>query len=376
MVHFLERRKKACLRERLIEQQHSVFGLHNQFYPVSFYDSMTTNLQRANDIILASGGYVEEAAVYAECIGLSPYLPWKKYGLNCFPSYSDSYTELDSSLRTEMEKQIHTSVLKSRSTARAHAETWGDEVWEEMKLSSGFTQDRRLHLMDELARLHCHLRFRIVLRPLIAPPSLSATGNFLLLLSCLSIPDQTLPSTFRNRNHDVRLDHLHAFFSYGHEDLPLLRQQLDQGAKASQDWNRDFVFRSMTVGTGLRIRRKHSKLRLATASLPTSTGQTHRQQVPDTVAVSTCPPATPQPELPSVSWPEIAEHLALDQRVNWRQCRMLIGNVEATTCLYHDIPHRIPPLSSDSISISLPSLGKELLPLLLLPLAGGSGTAA
>eukprot|EP00961_Rhodomonas_salina_P150729 2030014-Rhodomonas_salina.1 len=70
---------------------------------------MTANLQRANDIILSSGGYVEEAAVYAECLGLHPYLPWKKYGLNFFPSDSDSDTELDSSLRSEMEKQIHIS---------------------------------------------------------------------------------------------------------------------------------------------------------------------------------------------------------------------------------------------------------------------------
>eukprot|EP00961_Rhodomonas_salina_P182654 2465967-Rhodomonas_salina.1 len=75
--------------ERRIEQQRSVFRLHNQYYPVSCYDSMTANLLRANDIIVASGGYVEEAAVYAECIGLNPSLPWKKYGLDFFPSDSD-----------------------------------------------------------------------------------------------------------------------------------------------------------------------------------------------------------------------------------------------------------------------------------------------
>lgn len=123
-----------------------------------------------------------------------------------------------------------------------------------MKLS--FTRDSRLHLMEERARLHHRLRFRIVLHPLIAPPSLSATGNFLLLLSCLSTRCQTHPSTSRNRNHDARLDHLQAFLPYGHDDLPLLLQQLDQGAKARQEWNRDFVFRSKSVGTGLRIRHR------------------------------------------------------------------------------------------------------------------------
>eukprot|EP00961_Rhodomonas_salina_P013503 180946-Rhodomonas_salina.1 len=96
---------------------------------------MAENLQLANDIILAYGGYVEEAAVYAECIRLNPCLPWKKYGLDFFPSDSDSDTELDPSLRSEMEKQVHISALESSATARAHAENWGDPVWEEMKLS-------------------------------------------------------------------------------------------------------------------------------------------------------------------------------------------------------------------------------------------------
>eukprot|EP00961_Rhodomonas_salina_P170694 2301460-Rhodomonas_salina.2 len=87
---------------------------------------MAENLRHANDIILASGGYVEEAAVYAECIRLNPCLPWKKYGLDFFPSDSDSDTELDPSLLSEMEKQVHISALESSATARAHAEKWGD----------------------------------------------------------------------------------------------------------------------------------------------------------------------------------------------------------------------------------------------------------
>eukprot|EP00961_Rhodomonas_salina_P177094 2387791-Rhodomonas_salina.1 len=65
---------------------------------------MEENLQWANDIILASGGYVEEAAV-------------------------------------------HISVLESSATARAHAVRWGDPVWEEMKLS--FARSSRLHMMEE-----------------------------------------------------------------------------------------------------------------------------------------------------------------------------------------------------------------------------------
>eukprot|EP00961_Rhodomonas_salina_P272055 3676276-Rhodomonas_salina.1 len=118
------------------------------------YNTMAENLLRANDIILA-----EEAAVYAECIRLNPSLPWKKYRLDLFSSDSDSDNELDSSLRSEMEKQVHISVLESSSTARAHAEKWGDSVWDEMKFS--FTLNSRLHMMEECAHLQCRLHYCI-----------------------------------------------------------------------------------------------------------------------------------------------------------------------------------------------------------------------
>eukprot|EP00961_Rhodomonas_salina_P067406 905314-Rhodomonas_salina.1 len=125
---------------------------------------------------------------------------------------------------------------------------------------------------------------------------------------------------------------------------------------------------------GTELLRKRSKLHFATPAPPSSTDPSCLQQTLDTVAAPTCLSAFSSPEFPSVFWSEIAEHLDSDLHVNWRQCRMFVCDVEATTCLY--IPHPIPSLSIDSILISLPSLGRELLPLLMIRLVGGSGTAA
>eukprot|EP00961_Rhodomonas_salina_P116955 1574262-Rhodomonas_salina.1 len=89
-----------------------------------------------------------------------------------------------------------------------------------------------------------------------------------------------------------------------------------------------------------------------------------RAVVPQSLSVEQCAGA-PQSSRSDAPWDTIAHELTVEQcaELVWTHQQMFFAGVEVTVCLY--VPHPLPTLSMESISLSLPSLDPAMMPLAL-----------